>query len=91
MTEPARQNDHGVPIPSGFVKPSWLRSPDHEKWAAAMMECQDPQARCGGDGFCHQHNWCFSIFRARYDRLMAVRAEIDQRIRRLMDSVDGEL
>lgn len=90
MSEAAHR-DHGVPIPSGFVKPSWLRSPDHERWAAAMVECQDAQGRCGTDGFCHQGNFCFSIFRARHDRLMAVREEIDRRIRRLMDSLDGDL
>lgn len=85
------KSDHGVPIPAGFVKPAWLRSKDPEKWAVAMMQCENPQAICGEDGYCHQRNFCFSMFRARYDRLMAVKAEIQRRISRLMETVDGDL
>lgn len=38
---------------------AWLRSEDHEKWAAAMVLCQSGAAMCGADGFCHYGGDCF--------------------------------
>ncbi len=38
---------------------AWLKSPDHEKFAAAAVKCQHAGAFCIQDGFCHNDGECF--------------------------------
>ena len=58
---------------------SWMRSEDHEQWAAAMARCEHPAAYCGSDGFCHYGN-CFASRDAPDPAL-------EQRVQRLEDQV----
>lgn len=36
-----------------------LRSSNHERWAAAVMECKTRNPYCGPDGYCHADGDCF--------------------------------
>ncbi len=37
---------------------NWLRSADHDKFAAAALKCLNASGACISDGFCHYGN-CF--------------------------------
>lgn len=48
---------------------SWLRSPNHDRWAAAMVKCQHAGGHCGADGYCHYEGECFEGIDPAVDRL----------------------
>ena len=43
----------------GIPREGWLRGPDHDKFALAMLRCQNPEASCAGEGACRYGGSCF--------------------------------
>jgi hypothetical protein len=67
---------------------SWLRSEDHDKFAAAAVLCENSSGFCMQDGYCHFDGQCFRRGRA---AVVAACRAIERAAADQPDDIAGEM